>query len=929
MTSQQTSPPSFITRHAPNPHSRRSVKRKFYAVSAIALSAWFCLTATPSLAQTPVLGSGDTVVTRFSGTLGEAGSPLVLDPDGTVATVVSLGAPGFVPDGRHWKDIVQKLQIPAAQVGQVFGIAIDDAQPANIYLTATSAFGLHRTPEGDAWAPGMWGEGGGPGTVYKLSATNGYQPEVFANITIDDRENTGAGLGNIAYDASHRQLLVTDLETGFINRVSVEDGRILGRFDHGVLARSGFFDVPNETWQTLDQAPFDPASEASLEVCEKAAGGVSGANDPACWNVADFRRRIWGIGVHKNTDAGEVRAFYAVWGSSALGNSEWADAGEDRKNAVWSVAISEDGSFDPETIRRELFVPSFFAGEAGDGEQTESSPVADIAFSKDGQMLLAERGGLRNLGGGENAPFAKPQQSRVLLYKNTNDGEQITWTPEGRYDVGFADKREDGQPHLRANAGGGTDFGFGYDEQGNLNANAPDANVIVSGDRLCTTEAPCTDPQTQDRTDPGRVDGIQVTPAALVSEVAPDAAFQPYPDSGEATTPDGPLQSVMVDPGTASGGAGQPSGGNQASYTGDVESYRGSGVVEPVPSEEPEFADDPEFEPEYEPEFPDDGGGFVPPPPPLHQKWKSNFHQKWASVQHNKFTSKPFPLHLKWKSKFHKKWKSIQHNKATSKPFPLHVKWKSKFHKKWKSIQHNKFTSKPFPLHVKWKSKFHKKWKSIQHNKATSKPFPLHVKWKSKFHKKWKSIQHNKATSKPFPLHVKWKSKFHKKWKSFQHNKKTSKPFPLHVKWKSKFHKKWKSVQHNKKTSKPFTLKPKHVKWKSNFHKKWKSVQHNKKTSKPFTLKPKHVKWKSNFHKKWKSVQHNKKTSKPFTLKPKHIKWKSNFHKKWKSVQHNKKTSRPFTLKPRHIKWRSNFHKKWKSVQHNKVTSKPFTFNRN
>ncbi len=803
MTPQPTSPPSPVEQNKPHTGSQRSIRRKICSVSGLALSAWIGLAAVPSHAQAPTFGPGDTVITRFSGVTDGAGPSPVLDPDGIVATVIPLAQPGFVPDGRHWQDLAQKLQVSAAEVGQVFGIAIDDAQPANIYLTATSAFGLHRTPEGNAWAPGMWGEGGGPGTIYKLNAANGYQPEIFANITLEGRENTGAGLGNIAYDATHKQLLVTDLETGMINRVSTDDGRELGRFDHGVQARTGFYDAPNETWQSLDESAFNPDTEASLGACDQTAASTSGANEPACWNVADFRRRLWGIGVHTDADTGESRVYYSVWGASAFGNPEWADAGEDQKNAVWSIAISTDGSFDSETIRRELFVPAFFSSDAPNSKQGVSSPVADIAFSTDGRMLLAERGGLRNLGLEQDDAFTAPQQSRVLLYKKANSGDLTTWAPEGRYDVGFDDKRQVGPPFLRANAGGGADFGYGYDELGRLDPNAPDASVIVSGDRLCTPEGPCTDPQTQSRTDPSRVDGVQVSPAIQVSEIAPDAAFQPYPDSGDATAPDGLLQSLMINPVT---------GDSQSSHTGDVESYRGDGEAGVVAEGEPDFEGEPEYEPEFEPELPDDGGGFVPPPPPLHKKWKSNFHNKWASVQHNKFTSKPFPVHIKWVSKFHKKWKSAQHNKITSKPFPLHLKWKSKFHKKWKSVQHNKATSKPFPLHLKWKSKFHKKWKSVQHNKATSKPFPLkptHIKWKSKFHKKWKSVQHNKATSKPFPLkptHIKWKSKFHKKWKSVQHNKATSKPFPLHLKWKSKFHKKWKSIQHNKATTKPFTF---------------------------------------------------------------------------------------------------------------------------
>ena len=108
----------------------------------------------------------------------------------------------------------------AGDVGQVFGVALDDATPPNIYLTATSAFGLHRNADNSDWMAGMWGPGGGPGTVYGSTAANDYQPEIFADITLDGRANTGAALGNIAFDRWHHQLFVSDLETGMIHRLS-------------------------------------------------------------------------------------------------------------------------------------------------------------------------------------------------------------------------------------------------------------------------------------------------------------------------------------------------------------------------------------------------------------------------------------------------------------------------------------------------------------------------------------------------------------------------------------------------------------------------------------------------------------------------------------------------------------------------------------
>ena len=66
--------------------------------------------------------------------------------------------------------------------------------------------------------------------------------------------------------------------------------------------------------------PFDPATSANIEECAS-----DFAATPECWNIADFRRRVWGLNVRKDS-AGEVRLFYSVWGSDAFGNPDWASS---------------------------------------------------------------------------------------------------------------------------------------------------------------------------------------------------------------------------------------------------------------------------------------------------------------------------------------------------------------------------------------------------------------------------------------------------------------------------------------------------------------------------------------------------------------------------------------------------------------------------
>ncbi len=116
---------------------------------------------------------GEAFITKFSGTTtvaGPTGPRTVIDQAGIVGAVIDLRTPGFPADGRHWLDEPHLFSVTAGDVGQVFGVAVDDANPPSIYLTATSAFGLHRNADNSGWLEGVWGAGGGPGTVYRLNA---------------------------------------------------------------------------------------------------------------------------------------------------------------------------------------------------------------------------------------------------------------------------------------------------------------------------------------------------------------------------------------------------------------------------------------------------------------------------------------------------------------------------------------------------------------------------------------------------------------------------------------------------------------------------------------------------------------------------------------------------------------------------------------
>jgi hypothetical protein len=490
--------------------------------------------AASSYAQQGPLQQGEAYVTRFSGTALGPGGP-VIDINGTVGNIIDVRSPRRPPLGQHWIDEPQRNAVTAGEVGQVFGVTLDDAVSPNVFLAATSAFGLHRTPDNSQWMPGMWGVGGGPGTVYRLDAANNYMPSVFAQITLNGRPNSGPALGNIAYDRYHKQLFVSDLETGMIHRIRAMDGADLGFYDHGTQGRPAFLDAERGTQGSLAPIGFDPNSSAQINYCQRRFD-----QNPQCWNFTPSGRRVWGLGVHRDPNRNSVRLYYAVWSGPAFGNSAWQAAQEDdKRNSVWSVQLAADGSFAGD-VRREFIVPDFFVKPDDIARAGYSSPISDISFANCGPrpvMLIAERGGIRNLGLAVDEPFATPHEARALRYELDQAG---VWHAVGRYDVGFYDRQKDGQPYINANCSGGIAFGLGYDPNTNVaDPRKPDQYVWIAGDALCSPDGPCNLPGGQvapvgsapqqvaagtSPLDDSQVHGIQGMAENLFEEIAPNFA---------------------------------------------------------------------------------------------------------------------------------------------------------------------------------------------------------------------------------------------------------------------------------------------------------------------------------------------------------------------------------------------------------------------
>jgi hypothetical protein len=119
------------------------------AISAVvgfgALLANVALTLDAACAQTGsngILTDGNPVVTGFSGTqlLGSASvDKIFIDPHGPSLRIIDLQTLGALPQAQLFA-ASKPFAVTAAQVGQVFGVALDSATPPNVFVATTSAY---------------------------------------------------------------------------------------------------------------------------------------------------------------------------------------------------------------------------------------------------------------------------------------------------------------------------------------------------------------------------------------------------------------------------------------------------------------------------------------------------------------------------------------------------------------------------------------------------------------------------------------------------------------------------------------------------------------------------------------------------------------------------------------------------------------------
>jgi hypothetical protein len=418
----------------------------------------FCLLLLPAVgrAQTanPILPAGDAAVAGFSGTVVVGSPPEARRLD---KTFINLNGPALRVIGLDRLGAAAKGQLVAAkkpftataqQIGQVFSVALDDANPPNIYAAATSAYGLPIVvPDNDgdglpdrsrggapnaAFMPGLFGPviaGGGPGSIWKIDGKTG-AVTLFANVTLNGARNSGPALGGLAFDPESHQLFVADRDTGMIHRFTL-DGAERGRFDHGTqaLAAAGLPPVPHDPRKRIDLQ--NPAFDST---------------NPATWGYAPPARRIFGLAVHQG------RLYYAV--AAGL--------------RIWSVAVLRDGSFGSDA-RGEITVPR---------GALPGSEISEILFDDSGDMLVAERGA--PTGAYDYDALAEPGESRVLRFRPTEPDDPPSedfWFPVPKeYAIGF--------PPNFHNDNGGIAIGYDYDAAGNINRAVCAGSLWTTGERL-------------------------------------------------------------------------------------------------------------------------------------------------------------------------------------------------------------------------------------------------------------------------------------------------------------------------------------------------------------------------------------------------------------------------------------------------------------
>jgi hypothetical protein len=416
-----------------------------------------CIRCDPAAAQQPsgIYMPGNAAVTGFSGDLPpiqiapgvDPNQLTFIDPNGPALRVIDLQHMGG-PPGAQLIGAPKPFTVSASLIGQVFGVAIDDSSPPNIYAAATSIYGLPIVaPAGTngqlvhvasgapsaSFMSGLWGQQGGPGSIWKIDGASG-QVSRFANVTTNGRANSGAALGGLAYDPVSKSLLVADRETGLIHRFG-PNGIDLGTYDHGVAGRNA-----------VGLTPVPWTAQSGIDV----TNSNFDSTQPSTWDYAAPQRLVFGLAVYQH------RMYYGV-----------ADSLQ-----VWSVGLNADGSFasDP---RIEIAAPP----------STGSTEISAIAFDEQGRMYLAERPA--PTGAFDFEVLSVPSVGRSLRYAivgMTVSGQPIWQQAPDEYAIGF--------PGDFRNDNGGVAIGYSYNDAGDFDLASCGGFLWSTGEQLRSAADP-------------------------------------------------------------------------------------------------------------------------------------------------------------------------------------------------------------------------------------------------------------------------------------------------------------------------------------------------------------------------------------------------------------------------------------------------------
>jgi hypothetical protein len=299
------------------------------------------------------------------------------------------------PLGSNWAAPKQMFsQGDAINCGQVFGLAIDKNE--SILTTASTIYGSAFNTPGFTWGPG------GSGAIYRFTYVNGqWMHDVFAVLP-----NSGSGLGNITYDKTHDQFFVTNHHDGFIYR------------------------IPNQVY---------PNTSSFIDIYDYQGSNLF----PGITYNQDFvplGERLWGIGYN----AIEDKLYYSIWNE---------DNGFNRNstsvfNEIWSIQILPTGAFDPASEQPEFKLPTYVLPPPK--VSTYSNPVSDIEFSEKGDMVVAEKVMLDDIGDAKTLSGSLGHRARIFQYKGASGNWLIN--PQPQIYIGNANSNE--------NSAGGVDYGY-------------------------------------------------------------------------------------------------------------------------------------------------------------------------------------------------------------------------------------------------------------------------------------------------------------------------------------------------------------------------------------------------------------------------------------------------------------------------------------